>query len=201
MWDTAVDFVIAKIGTILPLLFGLLMGYLAAATKWLNVYGPIAWGVAFLLGFLVFGAGWWVVAIAQRVIAQTRFARRREETAAINPLDDHFTRRRINLFDFFHPYYQSIKAAKFLDCELYGPAVIYPMAGTFLNTNFNGCEAVIVKLHTSVIGATGFENCTFERCTFYRVTFLFTKENYLQMKQQLSGKPVPVISDGTVGDL
>src|ERR1700680_485132 len=100
-----VDFLIEKWPLILGGVGGTRMGFLARATDWMKTYGPVAWGAVGVGSFLLLVGAIWVVAIAQRIRAQTLFARRREETAQINPLEDHFVKRRIKLFDFFHPFY------------------------------------------------------------------------------------------------
>jgi hypothetical protein len=202
MWDAFVDFLIAKAGTILPLLFAAVMAYLAAVSKWLNAYGPVAWGAVGITTFLVVAVSWWIVVQAQARYVQTRFAKKHEESTGINPLDDHFTRQRINLVDFFHPFYKPTRLAKFQDCELFGPAVIALTGKSTLHTGeFNGCEVVIIKPEVTVVGATVFENCTFERCKFFRVTFLLSKDQYRSMTEQVKGDRMSVISDGTAGEL
>lgn len=199
--DWLVDFAVEKWPYILAAVGGTVMTVLAAVTKWLAVYGPVAWGAIGIASFLILAGGLRVIATAQQILAHNRFAKKREQTTGINPLDDHFSRQRINLADFFHPFYKPTRLAKFQDCEVFGPAVIIIMSGTLDGCTFNGCEAVIVKRQVMVIGAIAFEKCTFERCAFYRVTFLLVKELYLHMMEQSRGDRMPVISDGTAGNL
>lgn len=42
-------------------------------------------------------------------------------------LDGHFSKKRVRVTDFFHPFFRPTVAAKFDDCELLGPGVIVPV--------------------------------------------------------------------------
>ncbi|MEX2138229.1 MAG: hypothetical protein WD894_03155 [Pirellulales bacterium] len=200
--DAAVGFVISHPVAVVSTVGGAVMAYLAAATTWLSAYGPIAWGGAFLAAFILIGLAWWTIGVAESRYHLNRFIKRRALTADINPLDDHFTRRRIKLIDFFHPFYRPNQAVKFQDCELFGPAVIYLRTGvTFLHSELLSCEAVIVKPNSKVVGATVFESCTFERCKIYGVTFFLSKGDYLALTTLIGTEHFKAISDGTVGDI
>ena len=54
------------------------------------------------------------------------------EAVGINPLDGHFSKKRVRVTDFFHPFFRPTAAAKFEDCELLGPGVIYLDGGQLL---------------------------------------------------------------------
>src|ERR1700682_548744 len=100
-WDGLVDFAIAHSLAIVSTAAAALMVYLASISKWLTTYGPVAWGSVGIATFLLLAGGSWVVAQGQSIFAHTQFVKRREDSSAINPLDDHFTRLRINLAEVF----------------------------------------------------------------------------------------------------
>jgi hypothetical protein len=137
--------------------------------------------------------------LAYRYLVLTRYEVRRAEATTVNPLASYFSKQRLRLADFYHPFFKATRAAKFEDCELLGPVAVALMGGQFLHSAFLDCEVVIVKDDANVQGVTAFENCIFDRCKFFGVTLFITKEQYLSMKRQ--GVAPPVISDGTAGEL
>ncbi|SRR6266699_1224737 len=194
------DFLLERWPWILVGATSVIMTLVARMTEFLKPYGAVAWGGVGIVS-AVLGAGvFWLGSVAYRSWVLTRFEVRRAEATAINPLAGHFSKRRICLMDFFHPFMQATLAAKFEDCELLGPAVVFLGGCTLLHDDFNNCEAVIAKDNVATIGAMAFKSCIFERCKFFNVTFIMTKNQYLSMKEQ-AGQGLRVISDGTAGDL
>jgi hypothetical protein len=177
-----------------------LMTYIGYLSRWLSPYAPISWVAVGLLGGIMLAFLAWIGAHIHARVVRTRTERLWIETASVNPLDGVFRKQRIRVSDFFHPYYKATQAAKFEDCDLLGPATVFVAGGTFLNTNFNRCQAVIVLPNVKAIGVVAFENCTFERCSFYEVTFLLPKPLYEQFRKDIKGDPIPAISDGTAGN-
>src|SRR5207248_10378109 len=69
----------------------------AHASAWLNKYGPIAWVGSALVGLLIFSVIYLLWARARLALANTAAVRKWQESVdSINPLDQEFTRRRIN---------------------------------------------------------------------------------------------------------
>jgi hypothetical protein len=177
------------------------MTYLASISEWLKPYGAVAWGAVGILTILVICVCYAVYGWARERLAHVQFMNERAKTVDINPLAGHFSKLRIQLSDFYNPFYIPTENAKFEDCELLGPSTIALLGnGTFHGVHFIDCEAVIVKIGTNINGATAFKTCIFERCKFFRVTFYLSKEQHLHMVTNL-GQAFPIISDGTAGDL
>ncbi len=177
----------------------LIMAWLARLATFLQPYGAVAWGAVGIVTALVLAAMFLLGSLAYRYLVLTRYEVRRAEATTTNPLASYFSKQRLRLADFFHPFFKATTAAKFEDCELLGPAAVALMGGQFRHFGFVNCEVVIVKDGANVQGVTAFENCIFERCKFFGVTLFMTKEQYLSMKTQ--GAAPPVISDGTAGQL
>ena len=152
---------------------GGMTGWAAAASDWLNAYGPISWITAGLLGALVV-----CVCLALGGIFKDRMARARvwsimsSTPKSINPLDNIFTNQRIDLNDFHSPFYEPAIGKTFVDCELLGPCVL-----AFVGTSINGltaieCDFVKVDENASVKTAVVFVNANIKRCKIYRATVL-----------------------------
>lgn len=195
------DWFIEHWPTVIVVVGGAVMTWLGYLSAWLRVYGPVAWGALGIASALVLSLAFFLAGLAKQRFVLVRFAERRAETAGINPLDDHFSKKRIKMSDFFHPFYEPVTATKFQDCELLGPAAVALEGGAFLRSSFVNCEAVIMRADTPVAGVTPFRNCTFERCKFFGITFLLTKDQYMMFKSQTGGGRMRIVSDGTVGNL
>jgi len=195
------DFLIERWPAILIGASSIAMTWFARASAFLQPYGPVAWGGVGIACAVLLSFAYRLWSVAYRSWVTTRFEVRRAETTAVNPLAGQFSKQRLRLADFFHPFFQPTSGAKFEDCELLGPAAVWIVAAQLLNSGFYDCEVVIVKEGANVRGVTAFVNCIFDRCKFFSVTFFLTKDQYLGMKQQMVGGMPPVISDGTAGNL
>jgi len=184
----------------------LAMTWLAALAAFLKPYGAVAWGGVGVATALMLSLVYLVAAYAYRLLVVAKIAVRRAEAATVNPLAGSFSKQRLRLADFFHPFFKPTSAAKFEDCDLFGPASVYVRGSDLLHCFFSGCEVVIAKQDAHAIGLAVFENCVFSRCRFFQVTFFMVKDQYLQFKAQIGGEmpgasTLPVISDGIAGDL
>jgi hypothetical protein len=175
------------------------MTVLAKLTKWIGEWGLLGLGGIAVLSLLVLSLSYWLVSQARRLSVQRRMAERHFDADSVNPLADHFSRRRINLVDFAHPFYQATEAAKFHDCELVGPAAVVLEGSSLVHSQLQNCDAVIVRKDTPLNGVMLFRNCIFDRCKFYRVTFAMSKEAYQHLKAL--GLAIPVVSDTDAGDV
>ncbi len=176
------------------------MAYLASITVWFKRFGPIGYGVVGIGAYLLFMVGYLIYGLARKHVASSRLADERWKAGSINPLEGNFSNQRIKLSDFFNPFYEPVKTAKFLDCELLGPSNIFLGGCNVFHSGFIGCQAVIIGEGKTVIGVTVFSNCIFERCKFFQVTLYMTKQQYISLKEQ-AGIGVPIISDGEAGNL
>jgi len=182
----------------LSMLYGLVTGvglWTAYLTKPLAKYAPLSWVVAALALGLIAALTALVVAWAGWSLSRWRFTKRLTETAAINPLDGRFERKRIRVSDFFAPYGEPIVAASFIKCELVGPGAIYLRNGQVPGTRFESCEIVIVRPGATIIGGTVFEHPTFHECVFVGVTLLLLPHHYDGLRAVLGDSTPPVISN------
>ncbi|SRR6266566_3863228 len=199
-FDWLVDFLVERWPYVAIGLVSLVMTWLASVAAFLKPYGAVAWGAVGLVSALVAAGVFLLWSVGRRYWVQARFEARRAETSAVNPLAGHFSKQRLRLMDFFHPFMQATVAAKFEDCELLGPAVIFLNGCTLFHPYLLNCEAVIAKQGAATVGAIAFQGCVFDRCKIYNATFIMTKDQYSHMKDS-AGQGLRVISDGTAGDL
>lgn len=199
--DWILDKVIEKWPWIVTAGAGLAMSWAAAVSDWLARYGPVAWGGVGILTMAALALIYWLWSAATRSRAVTKLAEDRERALTVNPLAGSFARMRLKLADFFDPFYQPTTAAKFTDCQLHGPAMVYLQGCTLLNCVYTECQFVIVSPTTKrIIGATAFVHCTFERSKFIAATFLMSKSEFLNIKGHLPSLPDDVvIADGSGG--
>jgi hypothetical protein len=155
------------------------MGALASMTSWVNQWGPFAWGLVSLAAFLVlYGAFLLGVSISAKAAvarANAKFATSIIDTANINPLEVMFEKKRIQMRDFYHPFFRSHERTRFRNCEIYGPATVALQGSpTFDRSNFTDCDFVVVEEGGYSATIMVFDSPTFEHCEFYRVTFMVT---------------------------
>jgi len=183
-------------------IFGLaaIMTYLASITDWINAYGPLAWGGIGVATFVALTFGLYLYGRYQANSAHADYVNRKAQASTTNVLNPIHENERINLVDFYHPFYRSTENARFENCDLMGPAWINCDGCQFLNDTFFECEIVIVRPDRPVRGANRFKFCTFTRSNFYRVTFLMNHVSYLQFPEDFRAG-IPVISDGRIGDI
>ncbi len=169
------------------------MTYLATISSWLEAYGPVGYGAAGLLSVLVVCLIYFIYAIARERIWMTEYIRRKSETSSAHVLAPIHEFEKINLSDFFHPFYRPTSHARFENCDLMGPAMVVADGCVFSQGGFNDCEIVIVNPTTPIRGAMRFNLCTFVRCNLFRVTFLMNREQYDQFPPEFRAK-ITVIS-------
>jgi hypothetical protein len=180
--------------------FAAVMAYLAYITDWVSSYGPVGWGAIGVVTFLVLAFALYLYGRYQVEAAAAEFTRRKGEAAGANVLSPVHENERINLVDFYHPFYRATENARFENCDLMGPAWVAIDGCNFLHDLFSECELVIVRSDRPIKGASRFRFCTFVRSRFYRVTFIVNHEQFQTFPQEFRAG-IPVISDGRVGDL
>lgn len=176
------------------------MAYLASASAFLNKHGPVAWGAVGLSSFLVLAVSLACVGYWKERSALADFARKSTLSVTSNPLSPVHSNERIQLIDFFHPYYKPLTNIRFENCDLMGPASVYSEGGTFDRCGFNQCEVVIVRTDRPVIGGIHLRRPTLVNCNLYRITFLMPVDQFNNLPAEMKSG-VPVISDGRVGDI
>lgn len=114
--------------------------------------------------------------------AELRYVESHLDRANVNPLDETFTKVRIDLRDLLTPLSQTIKDKSFVKCQIVGPLnlVVY---GTTTITFPNGpkggnCEAVYCGNGTLANNAINIVDCDFRDCEFFNVTFMVYPHQY-----------------------
>ena len=198
LWSFLVDLAINHYPTVLSVVFGTGMIYLASISKWLEPYGPVAWGgvgiiSVFLLSLAFYWAGW-----ARRHFAIASYAENKGKNSSVNTLSPTHTHERINLGDFYHPYLEPTSQVRFQDCHIYGPALVAMFGAGYLSgVKLPDCDVVILSdeqmrgKSRPPLGAVLFVGCTFINCSFYRVTFLLPQAEY---EGNPAWKTLPVVS-------
>src|SRR5882724_12898218 len=98
-----------------------LMTYFASAAHWLNSYGPVAWGAVGLVTYLMLCIGYAGYGYAKSKIAMSDYAQRKLEATDTNVLAPTHNHERIELSQFYHPYYLPTENTRFENCDLFGP--------------------------------------------------------------------------------
>ena len=84
----------------------------------------------------------------------------REDTGAINPLDEEFVGRRIKLAELADPISQSIENKTFSRCDLLGPINLLLVGGSFTSVAFINCDVVPIRPDAQLQNVTRLVNCT-----------------------------------------
>jgi hypothetical protein len=180
------------------LLLGWAMSFvLPAWATWamsaLQAWAPLSWVAAGFLGAIIAAIGYAIFARARLwfVNAWVMDAFYREPDR-INPLDDIFRNRRINIADLISPIEPTIRGKTFIDCELLGPANVAlaatrPGGGSMNGVSFFNCDACKVKDGASTSNGVMFEDCTFLRGKVFRITFFIPESGYEHIKNSMPG--------------
>jgi hypothetical protein len=172
---------------------GGMVGFATKATEWLGSIGPIAWVIGFFLGCLL------VLAIGLAWEAVKYWKLRRQQISVslskgFNPLLTRFETQRVPLPEMFNPEYISAKKKEFIDCDLYGPAILYATGCNFSGVGFSGCQIVVMRDNAVVTGGVlALEQATILRGTMRNVTLLMTKDQYDDLPGDLK-EFVPLIN-------
>src|SRR5205085_115309 len=140
---------------------------------WLREWGPVGYvGIGISGGLAIYGfvsLFYLAYATGRMRMALSRYADARLGSSSISPLDSLFVKRRINLADFFHPFYKSIENKVFKESELFGPALVF-MGGCRLDgTSIDHCDVVVLSNSAKPFTLTNFQSCIFERCRLFQV--------------------------------
>lgn len=156
--DRLVRWAPPAVGTFLS---GGLAGWAATATAAVNAYGPISWVISGLAGALMFCLAWYLWSIARLNIAKYEFAKElATRPHIINPLQDTFTKQRIDVNAFRTPTSDLVVGKVFVDCELRGPAVVLFMGSHFSDAGFINCEMVKVRDKVQIYNVVPFKDIT-----------------------------------------
>lgn len=157
---------------------GIVTGWIAYGTHWLNQYGAIAWWVAGLAGFMIssfaLGGFAWLRLLWIKGSAIRKWKR---DVDSINPLDSEFTKQRILVRDIANPITRFIEEKKFTDCELIGPANIFFVSDVEMyGTGFVNCDLVPVRNNVAMANVIGLKKIKMTHGRVYNCTIFFPLE-------------------------
>lgn len=174
--------------------------YLASVSAFFMAYGPIVLGAVGLLAVLAIGAAVAMLGFGRNRLAYAQYLRSKGLAQGTNVLSPTHTHERIQLHDFYHPFFKPTENVRFEQCDLMGPGNIYLSGCTLLHCAFIECEIVIVRPDRAVTGAMQFKFCTLVRSRLFRATLVMNIEEYMKLPDDIRAG-VRVVSDGRVGDL
>lgn len=168
------------------------MTYLTYATDWLNSFGPIAWGVAFIIGgYAALG-----LLYLWEVLSSRRFINRQAEATfakdGINPREKRFEKQAVPLQAFYSPNNFSHKKKEFIDCDVFGPCLVHLDGCTLVGVSFRHCQIVIARQDILIMGFTAFKECSFLGGTMANATMIMSLSQYNSFPEELR-QAVPVI--------
>jgi hypothetical protein len=174
---------------------GGVMSWTAAATEWLQAWGPIAIAASGLAGFAFVAfslAGVYaLVGWSQKRRAEAALhSMLATQTRSINPLATRFMSERINLGELqMHPlsldFPQDGKV--FSDCWIVGPGTMALVECTFNGIRFPGCNIARFNSRGYVMPNILFKNCTFINCTFMHITLFLRDKDEAGFRHQFPG--------------
>lgn len=159
-------------------------GWAAYLTKALEGYAPLSWVAAGLIGAFLFVVMFWLWSIARLKVQRRQIDRAYlSPRNNINPLEDVFQKQKINVVDFRRPITDNIRNKTFVDCEVFGPAIVILNGHTTADrVSYIGCDFVKAKALHPIFNAIAFENLTLRNCSVFNVTFLVPEHMVDQIK-------------------
>lgn len=204
LWQALLDrFIESALIYIPAALGGVAMTTFAAFTKWLEPWGPVGYGAVGIATALVMVAiltmAYYVFARAQAHREAAAVSRAARLSDHVSPLVKEFESLRLRWSEFYNPFYRPVSKARFVDCELYGPALLIPQANcSFSNCAFAECDIVLFRRGIPHMPASGIvlETCIFDRCHLYRTTLGFWKDEFDRLPpEHMFRSSMTVISD------
>lgn len=155
------------------LIGGLAMVWLTWLTDTMSTYAPLSYGVAFLLGAVAISLVLALTGLFRVQLARARIFNKFERNpGSVNPLENNFSKQRIELNKIASPIGNEIAEKTFIDCELVGPLNIYLQKGNaFINMQIINCNFVVTRRGVNLYNMAELRDCTFTRCTLYGITF------------------------------
>jgi len=176
------------------------MTYLAKASEFLQPYGPVVWGAIGITTIVLLSLSYLFYSMAKSKSALANYANQRREVYSVNVLAPTHNNERIDIANFFHPFFKITENVRFEDCELFGPASMFLDRCNLTGCNIHDCEIVIVRPDRPIKGVTAFKQCSFINCALYRVTWVMNYASYMSLPEAFRSG-IPVISDGRIGDI
>lgn len=160
--------------------FGTLSAVLAKLTKPLEGYAPFSWLACGAAGAVLFLLGYWLWCGARLKVGHLRFVDRITNTRDyVNPVEQTFTDRRIDLSAFSTPIPRPLRNKTFVNCELFGPGVIYLGGRVSLgHVEFSHCDFVLVKTGARMLNVIPFFDMTMRGGVLHNATIYVTPDSY-----------------------
>ena len=176
------------------------MVYLASISEPVSQFGLLGWFSIGLITFLIIGVTFACFGVWKERSTLAEFTKKSIYVNSSNPLSPMHKDEKINLIDFYHPFYKATTNVRFENCDFMGPSNVFADGGTFDRCGFNDCEIVIVRKDRPVKGGIHLVRPFLVNCQLYRVTFLMPFDQYQSLPIEMK-KGILVISDGRVGDI
>ena len=124
--------------TLVALLGGAGMSYLAAVSTWLRPYAPLSWGIVGLVACLLIAVFFWLLARGRQMWVTTSINKSyRDSHHSVDPMQLVFQGKRIDINDLILPFHRVVKGKTFVDCDIYGPANVSVAATSPGRGSFN----------------------------------------------------------------
>jgi hypothetical protein len=158
-----------------------------------RAWAPMSWIAAGFSGAFIAAVGYAAFAKARFWFVNARVLDQfYKDDDRVNPLEDTFRNRRINLADLVSPIEPIVRNKTFIDCEIIGPGnaalnATRPGSGSFNGITFVHCDACKVKNDAFTANGVMFEDCTFLRGKIFRITFFIPEGSYQHFKASMPG--------------
>ena len=149
----------------------------AYGTEFLSAYAPISWVAAAFLGALTFTLVYWLWQLARLSLSKRQYSSlMQEKPLSINTLEDSFHQKKININDFANPFHEWVEGKTFVNCHIYGPAIVFFSGGFISDVVFKECDFIKVKNDASVTNCIAFDKSTIRQCRLYCLTILMPEK-------------------------
>jgi hypothetical protein len=166
-----------------------LAGWAGSATKALEQYSPSSWVFRAIVGALGFLGGAALWSFTRVNLQRLEYARNLSmRTAAFNPLDDNFTKKRIQVEALRSQFNEPVVGKTFVDCELVGPAVICLIGPIAIHgVGIGNCEFVRIRNGARILNAIPFINLTVTRGKLTGLTIFVPEGSVENVNAGVSG--------------
>jgi hypothetical protein len=154
-------------------------------TDWIRPWGPFAMLVAGLTVAIIIGVlALMIIAVMNRRLVYKINEKFGEQTLAINPLEDNFTKQRVKLMDFHSPFGTVSENKTFHGCEIIGPGLLMLHTSHMSQTSFFNCDVIEITEGTVISdNAIRFKDTTFRDCKFYKITLILDPPMAAKMRE------------------
>jgi hypothetical protein len=176
-----VGWVIQHWGWLAPFVGGIAVAAATPFNKYLQVFAPVSYVVAFILGAMLAGIAALIVTVVLHIYAKSKYWNHvtAKVPEGIDPMQQLFTEERVDPRAISNPVNLIVRGKDFHRCEIIGARLTY----LFYNCKFVTQPQFVSCNYISNPGPfpSGqnnifvFENCNFTDCKFYFMTVLFSE--------------------------